>query len=120
MKEESILTETMKKSRLVIKFFDRIFIKNKCPMYATQYELLRLINECNEDTITEFSESIGMDRTTLTKRIKNLVQDKYVEYVKTINLKNKRFRATQKGKFLLEKYEKLYNETNQQCKEAIK
>jgi DNA-binding MarR family transcriptional regulator len=111
MSKESILTQCCRKHRIVVSYFDKKFKEFKCPIIATQYELLRAISESKFKNLTDLGKNIGMDRTTLSKRIPFFIKEELIIWEDKIKDKRvKRIIVTAKGLDILNKFSKLYKE----------
>jgi DNA-binding MarR family transcriptional regulator len=109
---DSILTKRNRESRIVTKFFDKRFREAECPINSTQYDLMRMILTRTFTCFAELGKTIGMDRTTLSKRCKSLLNMGYLSLRLKDGLKKKMPSITQEGKELVVKYEQIYKQAD--------
>ncbi|HEY3526381.1 MAG TPA: hypothetical protein VGK47_09305 [Nitrososphaeraceae archaeon] len=115
LQKDTVLTIWNKNSRLVTRYFDKLFKEEKVPINSTQYDLLRIlyIRRGRPVTITELGKEIGMDRTTLSRRLPSLIRYGYSKLTHPSS-KTKAPVITKAGAALVVKYEKFYYQANKE------
>lgn len=118
--ERSLLTIHNTNSRLMTRFFDDRFRDEKCPISSTQYDFLRLIdNHSPSHSLMDLSKAIGMDRSTLTRRARALIQTGHIN-LRNVNSKEKVLEVTELGKQIITQYLSTYREANERAKHEVK
>ncbi|MFM7344095.1 MAG: MarR family winged helix-turn-helix transcriptional regulator [Tagaea sp.] len=88
-------------ARAVTRAYDRAFAP--LGLRATQFSLLVALSVAGPPTITVLAERLGMDRTTLTRNLRPLLRDGYVELAPADGPRPRPPAITRKGRALLDK-----------------
>ncbi|MEK9629246.1 MAG: MarR family transcriptional regulator [Nitrospinota bacterium] len=90
-----------KTTRVVTQLFDEAL--KPCGIYATQFTLLVAISSQKKIAITELSKVLVMDRTTLTRNLKPLQKNGWVEVLPGEDKRTKTLSLTSSGKRILKR-----------------
>jgi len=86
-----------KAMRAVSKHYDKIMAPSG--LRGTQFTILTVLTRANDLTITELSDYLVMDRTTLTRNFKPLVNEGYLKILTGLeDMRSRRIRLTDAGK----------------------
>lgn len=125
MIEDSVLTTLMRNCRIATNFFDRRFKDKKCPLNASQYDLLRIIGNMTKDgkdgdlNNLTLSLEFKCDYTTISRRVKNLVELRYVSAsISAYDGRNHVLKITTQGSKLLKDWEALYRQCDREFQEG--
>lgn len=85
-----------KTTRAVTQLFDEAL--RPCGLYATQFTLLAAIASKESVAITELSNALVMDRTTLTRNLNPLQKNGWVEVTPGVDKRTRMLSLTRSGK----------------------
>lgn len=100
-----------KVTRAVTQFFDRHL--EPANIRATQFTLLLELSSATGKTLTEMSEGLVMDRTTLTRNLKPLEKAGFISTVKLADRRSKGYELTEQGRAAIEKGVPLWQKAQQ-------
>lgn len=89
---------TRRASRRLSAMYDDAF--RPLGMKGTQFILLNAVKNANDDSLTEIALSLGMDRTTLTRNLKPLQREGWIELGKGKERGGKKVHLTAEGENL--------------------
>ena len=92
-----------KVSRVVTQIFDDVFRKEGIDLKGTQYSLLVNVFAHGPIPITRLSEVLVMDRTSLARNLKPLIEKEYLQITSDNDKRRKNVEITTKGKKILAK-----------------
>jgi DNA-binding MarR family transcriptional regulator len=96
-----------KTTRAVTQLFDEAL--KPCGIYATQFTLLAAISSNDDATISELSNALIMDRTTLTRNLKPLQKSGWVEVTPGADKRTRTLSLTRSGKKVLSQAMQYWN-----------
>jgi DNA-binding MarR family transcriptional regulator len=100
-----------KASRAVTQYFDRIL--SGCGLTNSQFTILVAFALMGKPTLTQMSESLGMDRTTLSRNLKPLLEAGLVEEVNGPDKRARQVMLSESGKNALIKGIPLWEEAQE-------
>lgn len=104
-------------SRAVTEFYENIL--KPSGLKATQYSLLRYLNEVEPITITEFAKIMRIDRTTLNRNMKPLIGVGFIEVNPGDDPRSKQITLTKDGKSALSIASNLWDEAQESMQEYL-
>jgi DNA-binding MarR family transcriptional regulator len=89
-----------KTTRAMTQLFDEAL--KPCGLYATQFTLLAAVSSKENIAITELSKALVMDRTTLTRNLKPLQKNGWIEVTPGEDKRTRTLSLTRSGKKVLQ------------------
>ncbi|HLV99013.1 MAG TPA: MarR family winged helix-turn-helix transcriptional regulator [Ktedonobacterales bacterium] len=96
MQNTCLCYNVRKAARLVTQFYDTVM--EPSGLLGTQFVLLRAIGRAGAATLTRLSQAIGMDRTTLTRNLRPLERQGFVEMDAGLDRRTHIVRLTEQGR----------------------
>jgi len=100
-----------KASRAVTQYFDRFMAE--CGLTNSQFTMMIALTLMGKPTLTQMAEALGMDRTTLSRNLKPLLDEGMVEPVDGPDKRAKQIAISQKGKTALVKAIPMWEEAQE-------
>lgn len=104
-------------SRAVTEFYEKIL--EPSGLKITQYSLLRHLEHVEPVTITELAKVMRIDRTTLSRNMKPLVEAGIIEINAGKDPRSRQVRLTEAGKFALSTASNLWDEAQGAMQEYL-
>ncbi len=96
----------------VIRFYDGILAP--CGITVRQYSLLNAISEHSGCSVRVLSEATLLERSTLTRSLKPLIQDGYIKDNKAVGARDSVLDLTEKGNSVCKEASKLWESAQRQ------
>jgi DNA-binding MarR family transcriptional regulator len=97
-----------KASRVISQIYDHELAE--VGLKCTQFSILRAVHELRQTTNAELQELLVLEQTTLTRGLKPLIRDGYIEIEPGLDKREKLLSLTAKGKDLYHKADKKWQQ----------
>ena len=104
-------------SAVITKFYDKIL--RACGITIRQYSLLLNISRAEQCSVRELADRTELDRSTLTRSLKPLYQQKLIVDAKQPGTRNSRLELTEAGKETVARAKLLWAEAQEDVKETL-
>lgn len=101
----------------VIHFYDNVLVSSG--LTARQYSLLYAISTLQSCNVRELSEAALLDRSTLARSLKPLLQAGYIEDNKRAGARDSKLALTEKGEEIYLQAKELWNTAQKQFEQKI-
>jgi DNA-binding MarR family transcriptional regulator len=109
--------ELRKANRVLSQIYDGYMAK--CGLKTSQFSILRAISVLKKTTNRQLQDVLVLDQTTLTRGLKPLIRDGYIEVKEGTDRRQKELLLSKGGKTLFTEAEQLWEQAQSSVEEAL-
>ncbi len=117
MSDRCINLSFRKAGRVISHIYDQALADSglKC----TQFSILRAVHEMNQTTNSELQSLLVLDQTTLTRGLKPLIRDGYIQAIPGVDRRQKLLSLTETGRELYQEASRAWRKAQRQTRSRL-